>query len=334
MKAIDIAQFLSAEVSGDPEADVSGFAASATARPGDLSFTVSSDGVDSDASILLAPLDFSGAAGSGAIIRVPDPKLAFARVVPLLRNSGELKGIHPTAAIDEMADVAAAFVGAFAVVGENSRVGHSAVLHAGVRIGDNVSVGARTVLHPNCVIYDGVTIGENCVLHAGTVVGSDGFGYVKDESGRHVQFPQAGTVEIGDEVEIGANCTIDRGSLGVTRIGRGTKIDNLVHIAHNVTIGERVLIAGQSGIAGSSTIEDDVVIAGQVGISDHVTIKKGSVIGAKSAVFPNKIVRPGFHSGIPAQPIDKYKRQVSALRGLDGLRKAVAELKNRIEGRT
>jgi UDP-3-O-[3-hydroxymyristoyl] glucosamine N-acyltransferase len=330
MKAIDIAKFLSAKLTGDPEADVNGFSSSATAGKGDLTFTLSNESLETRASVLLAPSDFDGVSNTLAVIRVANPKLAFARAVPLLRKTSNLTGIHPTAVIAKSANIAAAFVGPFVSIGEHSSVGRDSIIGPGVRIGDGASIGERTVLHANTVMYDGVTIGNDCLIHAGTVIGSDGFGYVKDESGEHIQFPQAGSVEIGDNVEIGANCTIDRGSLGITRIGRGTKIDNLVHIAHNVSIGERVLIAGQSGIAGSSTIEDDVVIAGQVGISDHVTIRKGSVIGAKSAVFPNKIVRAGFHSGIPAQPIDRYKRQVSAMRGLDELRKQVAELMRRI----
>ena len=167
------------------------------------------------------------------------------------------------------------------------------------------------------------------MIHAGTVIGADGFGYVKDEAGEHQQFPQTGSVVIGDHVEIGANCTIDRGSLGETRIDDGTKIDNMVHVAHNVQIGKRVLIAAQTGIAGSCVIGDDVILGGQVGIGDHVTIQAGAAIGSKSGIFPHKIVRAGFWSGIPVQPNDEYIRGIASLRNLGKLRKDVDDLKKR-----
>lgn len=329
MKASEIAKILSAELRGDPAVEVNRIADLSSAASGDLSFTVSNTGLQTSASVVIVPANFAGES-SATLLKVKDPKLAFARVAEIVSPRRMPSGVHPNALIAEPDLVDAGFVGAFASIGIGSRVGGGSIIHAGVRIGERVSIGEQVILHPNCVIYDDVVIGNSCVIHAGTVIGSDGFGYVKDEDGQHLQFPQRGRVLVGDNVDIGANCTIDRGSLGTTRIGSGTKIDNLVHIAHNVQIGERVLIAGQSGIAGSSVIEDDVVIAGQVGISDHVTIRSGAAIGAKSAVYPNKIVRKGLWAGNPARPIDRFLRDSAAGRQLEMVRNEIEILKRKM----
>ncbi|MEQ1604800.1 MAG: UDP-3-O-(3-hydroxymyristoyl)glucosamine N-acyltransferase [Pyrinomonadaceae bacterium] len=326
MKTKEIAEFLSAQLVGDPDVDIVGVASLDTAAAGEISFSSKIEEFVTNASAVIVPTAFAANA-TCTLIKTANPKLAFARISRLLHPSGSLKGWSETADVAVNANVSASFIGAYVSIGERSQVGEGSEIHAGVRIGQNVSIGKGTIIHANCVIYDNAKIGSSCVIHAGTVIGSDGFGYVKCKNGEHLQFPQIGTVIIEDDVEIGANCCIDRGSLGETRIGEGTKIDNLVHIAHNVKIGERVLIAGQSGIAGSSVIEDDVVIAGQVGISDHVTIKAGAMIGAKSAVFPNKIVRSGFWSGIPVQRIEEYTKQTILIRNLEKLQDDVAELK-------
>jgi UDP-3-O-[3-hydroxymyristoyl] glucosamine N-acyltransferase len=183
-------------------------------------------------------------------------------------------------------------------------------------IGERVTLGAHTHLYPRVVIYPGCALGERVIVHAGAVLGSDGFGYVRDpESGEYIAFPQQGTLVIEDGVEIGANTTIDRGALGETRIGRGTKIDSLVQIAHNVTIGRNVVIAAQTGISGSSVIGDGAVIAGQVGIADHVRIGAGVILGAQCGVPSNKrIDGPGeLFWGTPARPIQHYLRELATL---------------------
>jgi UDP-3-O-[3-hydroxymyristoyl] glucosamine N-acyltransferase len=195
------------------------------------------------------------------------------------------------------------------------------------------------VIHPNVVLYDNVTLGDRVTLHASVVVGADGFGYVPDENNFRHKFPQIGTVVIEDDVEIGACTCIDRAALGRTRIGRATKIDNLVQIAHNVDIGERVVIAAQTGISGSTVIEDDAVIGGQVGFGDHARVEAGAIIGSKAGVLPGKIVRAGAVMwGVPVRPLDEYKRlnahfgrlpQMKA--ELDELRRRVAELTARLE---
>ncbi len=315
MKTKDIAEFLSAELAGDPDIEITGIASLDSARDGDVSFFSRTEEFSSSASAVIVPNSYERISPS-ALIKVEDPKLAFTLIARKLRPIVRPTGWDETAILPESDDIRASFIGPFVSIGAGTYVGESSYIHAGVKIGQNVTIKKCTVIHPNCVIYDNVEIGHDCVIHAGTVIGSDGFGYVKDVNGEHLQFPQAGSVVIGDKVEIGANCTIDRGSLGITEIGDGTKIDNLVHIAHNVKIGKRVLIAGQSGIAGSSVIEDGVVIAGQVGISDHVTIKSGAIIGAKSSVFPHKVIREGFWMGIPVEPIREYRKRIIQARRL------------------
>ncbi len=307
MKTKEIAEWLSAELVGDGDVEITGFAALDRARPGEISFSTEDRVVQTNASAVIVSPSAEGPADL-TLLRIDNPKLAFAQLAEVLSPPVSHHGRHPSAVISELSSVDAEYIGANVSIGDNCAIERGCQIHAGVRIGNGITIGENSIIHPNCVIYDGSVIGANSTIHAGTVLGSDGFGYVTHASG-HQRFPQAGTLVIEDNVEIGANCTIDRGSLGETRIGEGTKIDNLVHIAHNVVIGKRVLIAGQSGIAGSSTIEDDVVIAGQVGIADHVTVKSGAIIGAKSSVFPNKILRRGFWSGIPVEPVDQYRRK-------------------------
>src|SRR4029450_6060970 len=207
---------------------------------------------------------------------------------------------------------------------------------AGTVIGANVTIGDECVLHPNVVLYDGVSIGNRVILHAGVCIGADGFGYVRDQMGYH-KFPQVGTVVIEDDVEIGAHTCVDRAALGRTRIGRGTKLDNMVHVGHNCDIGEHVVIAAQTGISGSVVIEDDAVIGGQVGFGDHTRVQKGAIIGSKAGILPGKIVRPGVWWGIPVQPLDQYKRMNAFLNRLPEMRAdpqrlqtAIVELRHKV----
>jgi UDP-3-O-[3-hydroxymyristoyl] glucosamine N-acyltransferase len=331
MKTREIAELVGGELVGNGDAEISGVASLQAAGPTDLAFADGGSIPDEcSAGCLLVPAAHPTDAGFPHI-RVADPKFAFAvaasRIVPRVVR----RGWHPTAVVAGSADIRASFVGAFVSIGEGSCVGEEAEIGDGVRIGRNVSIGKHTVVHSNAVIHDNVRIGGECVIHAGAVIGADGFGYVRGAEG-YVQFPQIGRVVIEDRVEIGANTCIDRGALGETRIGEGTKIDNLVQIAHNVTIGKRVVIAALSGISGSSVIGDDCVLAGQVGIADHVRLMPGAVIGAKSSVFPGKVVRPGVWCGTPVQPIDDYKRQNALVKGLVRLREEVKELKRRLGG--
>jgi UDP-3-O-[3-hydroxymyristoyl] glucosamine N-acyltransferase len=218
-------------------------------------------------------------------------------------------------------------------IGAGSQVGAFCFLGRGVRIGESCR------LHPRVTVYAGTLLGDRVVAQAGAVLGSDGFGYVTDQ-GRHVKFPQVGALEIGDEVEIGANTTLDRGSLGVTRLGTQVKLDNLVHVAHNVEIGERTLIAAQTGIAGSSTIGSDVVIGGQVGIADRCRLEDGCMVGGQAGIFPGKIIRRGqVVWGTPARLIDRFKDQYGEMARLPELARRLQALEKsrgerRADGKT
>ena len=269
-----------------------------------------------------------------ALIEVAKPKLAFALIAGLLHPQKRREPfVHPSAAIAENADIAlTVFIGPHVAIGESTVVGSGTRIEAGVVIGDHVQIGSDCVLHPGVTLYDDLTIGDRVVLHAGVVVGADGFGFVRDgdETRGYHKFPQRGTVVIEDDVELGAHTCVDRAALGQTRIGRGTKLDNLVHVGHNCDIGERVVIAAQTGISGSVTIEDDVVIGGQVGFGDHIRVMSGAVIGSKAGVLPGKIVRPGVWWGIPIQPLDEYKRLNAHLARVPEMRAEIKELKRQL----
>jgi len=289
------------------------------------------------AGCILAPGDLVPA-GCNAILS-ESPKLDFARAAALLMPPAPATGSrHPSAVVSPDAEVAKDVdLGPNVVIEANSRIGRGCILHAGVVVGDGCALGAQCVLYPNVVLYPGVSLGNRVVLHAGVVVGSDGFGYVFDGQNQ-IKFPQAGGIILEDDVEIGANATLDRGSLGITRIGAGTKIDNLVQIAHNVHIGRAVVIAAQTGISGSTVIEDYAVIGGQVGLGDHARVQTGAVIGSKAGVLPGKIVRSGeVYWGVPVRPLREYKR-LNALFGrlpqmkadIDALKEAVRRLENEL----
>jgi UDP-3-O-[3-hydroxymyristoyl] glucosamine N-acyltransferase len=330
----EIAELVGGRLNGEGAAEIYRVASLETARQGEISFLEKAEftgqGAQTNASCLFVPENFTEELPC-SFIQIKNPKLAFAKIARKLHLPESKKGWHKTAIVSENSDVRASFIGAFVTIGENTQIGEATDIYEGVRIGNNVSVGKNTIIHPNCVIYDNVTIGHDCVIHAGTIVGADGFGFVRDGANGYVKFPQIGTVVIEDEVEIGANSCIDRGALGETRIGKGTKIDNLVQIAHNVTIGERVVIASQTGISGSTVIEDDCVIGGQVGFGDHARVLSGAIIGSKAGVLPGKIVRAGVWWGVPVQPLDEYKRQNALVKSLPRLREEIKELKKQIK---
>ena len=331
MRTREIAEFLSAELLGDGNVEITGVAALATATGAEIAFVEKADvEISSAAACLIVPINFAAKTTSPQI-RVKDPRLAFSIVAKKLKKYERRYFGKEHSIIAETADVRTVEIGAFVTVGDNSFIGEGCELGDGVRIGKNVIIKKFTVLHPNCVIYDNVQIGSHCVVHAGTVIGAEGFGYVRDENGEYHQFPQIGKVVIEDNVEIGANSCIDRGALGETRIGEGTKIDNLVQIAHNVQIGKRVVIAAQTGISGSTVIEDDCVIGGQVGMGDHARVQSGAIIGSQAGILPGKIVRPGVWWGTPVQPLDEYKRQNAHVKGLERLKAEVKELRKKLD---
>ncbi|HEY0427555.1 MAG TPA: UDP-3-O-(3-hydroxymyristoyl)glucosamine N-acyltransferase [Pyrinomonadaceae bacterium] len=331
MKLEKIAEIVGGKLNGAGDTEIFGVSAFENAEKDEISFLEKADFAENakitKASCLFVAENFDAALPC-AFIEVKNPKLAFAKTAEILypkkRRAGE---IHASAVIAESARIGKdVFIGAFVCVGENSEIGDAAQLLAGAKVGDAVKIGGRSTLHPNVFVEDGCIIGNDVVLHAGVVIGADGFGFVRDREG-YIKFPQIGTVVIEDNVEIGANSCVDRGALGETRIGEGTKIDNLVQIAHNVQIGKRVVIAAQTGISGSTVIEDDCVIGGQVGFGDHARVLSGAIIGSQAGVLPGKIVRAGVWWGTPVQPLDEYKRQNAHVKGIARLKEEVKELK-------
>ena len=273
--------------------------------------------IASDAAAIIAG-DFSANVSSRKPILISSqPRMAFARAAKLLHDSvAQGRGIHPSAIVSASVIGSNVDIGPHAIVGEQTKIGDSSTLGAGCVIGDGVEIGEHCRIDANVTIYAGTTLGNRVVVQAGAVLGSDGFGYVRDErTGRYEQFPQIGRLVIEDDVEIGANTTIDRGALDETRIRRGTKIDNLVHIGHNVQIGSDVVIAAQTGLSGSAVVEDNVIIGGQVGIADHVRIEEGAILGAQSGIPTSKIIRGKgvVFWGTPARPIREYLKELAFL---------------------
>jgi UDP-3-O-[3-hydroxymyristoyl] glucosamine N-acyltransferase len=330
----DLAAHVSGRVVGDGNVSILSVASLEIANEGEIAYVEDEKFFEAAKLSLASCLIVPGAAAIDfpCRIEVTKPKLAFALVAEVLHPQKRRDPlVDATAVIAPTADVAlTAFVGPHVAIGEKSRIGVGTQILAGVSIGDNVVVGRECVIHPNVVIYDNVTIGDRVILHAGAIIGADGFGYVRDEQSHH-KFPQIGTVIIEDDVELGANTCVDRGALGRTRIGRGTKLDNLVHVGHNCDIGDRVIIAGQTGISGSVIIEDDCIIGGQVGFGDHIRVQSGAVIGSKAGVLPGKIVRPGVWWGIPIQPLDEYKRLHAHVGRLPRMREELKELIERVK---
>jgi UDP-3-O-[3-hydroxymyristoyl] glucosamine N-acyltransferase len=256
-----------------------------------------------------------------AVLIVEHPKLAFARAARLFDDTGSEMSSHPvvhSAAVVHPTAVLAAGVSveACAVIQEKARLGVGTTVGSGSTIGAGVTVGEKCVFYSNVTIYPGTFIGNRVVVHAGAVLGSDGFGYVRDRTnGRYEKFPQVGRLVIEDDVEIGANATVDRGALDETRIRRGAKIDNLVHVGHNCEIGEDVVIAAQTGLSGSIVIENGAVLGGQVGIGEHARVGEGVMLGGQGGVLPNKILRGKGQAfwGTPAQPLRQYLKQLATL---------------------
>jgi UDP-3-O-[3-hydroxymyristoyl] glucosamine N-acyltransferase len=257
----------------------------------------------------------SGEFGGRCVIGVRNPKLAFARAAAwLLAEERDDAGIHPSAVIAPDARIGKNVkIGPLAVVDAGAIVGDGTIIEAGCYVGRSSRVGNDCVLHPKVVIYARVEIRDRVIVHSGAVIGADGFGFVKDGK-EHVKFPQVGTVIVEDDVEIGANTCIDRGSLETTSVRRGTKLDNLIQIAHNVEIGEHTVIAAQTGISGSSTLGSECVIGGQVGIGEHATLEDKTVIGGQGGVLNGKRVRGGeILWGTPVRPLKEFLLQQAYL---------------------
>lgn len=318
----EIAEFVGASLLGDPQVEVSGIASVRSAGPADLVFVESEKNLPQALASRAAAVisgDFASRSGvAKPLLIAVHPRLAFARAGAWLRSGQDSKaGIHESAVVDPSAKLAGSVrVEERAVIRKNAEIGEGTRIGAGCVVGPGVRIGCNCRVYPNVTIYPGTTLCDRVIVHAGSVLGSDGFGYVRDaDTGRYEKFPQIGQLEIEDDVEIGANCTVDRGALEVTRIRRGTKIDNLVHVGHNVDIGEDVVIAAQTGVSGSSVIENGVIVGGQVGIADHVRIEAGAILGAQSGIPSKKVIRGKgiVFWGTPARPIKEYLKELAAL---------------------
>ncbi len=282
--------------------------------------------VSSAAAVLVSPrIAAAVSPGTKPVLRVSQPRLAFARAAVLLRGTPGSSFIHPTAAIAPGAVIAPdVSIGAHASIEEGATIGADTIIGSGAVIGPGVRVGNHCRIYPRVVLYTGTSLGDRVVIHAGAVLGADGFGYVRDQtSGEYTQFPQQGTLVIEDDVEVGANTTIDRGALEETRIGRGTKLDNLIHIGHNCTIGRNVVIAAQTGISGSSVVGDGAILGGQVGMGDHAMIGPGVIVGGQGGILPQKkLLGPGIvFWGTPAKPVRQYLKELAVLSRLTASRK-------------
>jgi UDP-3-O-[3-hydroxymyristoyl] glucosamine N-acyltransferase len=327
----EIAKHLGGDVVGDPSVVVQRFAPADRAQPGDLTFA--------ENEIFFARAEQSAASAiivdgpvtsQKTLIRVPSARIAFAKVLPLFFPEPTFEpGIHPSAVIAPTAKVdPTAHIGPYCVVSDGANIGPRSVLLAQVFVGVECVIGEDARLYPHVALYAKTTVGNRVRIHAGSVIGSDGFGYVQD-GGIHRKVPQIGNVMIHDDVEIGANVTVDRGALGPTVIGRGSKIDNLVQIAHNVNIGEHCIVVSQVGISGSTRLGNYVVLAGQVGLAGHLKIGNRVTVAAQSGVMHN-IPDGEKWFGYPAQPDRKMKRQLIASQQLPELIRRVAELEKRL----
>jgi UDP-3-O-[3-hydroxymyristoyl] glucosamine N-acyltransferase len=337
MRVEDIARHLNTAFEGTGDLDITGAAPLQEAGPGDIAFVqnrkAAMQSEQSAAGCLLVANDFPA---GRTLIRVADPRAGFAAIIGLLYPPpAVVPGIHPTAVVAPDAEVAyTASIGAHSIVGSGARIGERTSIGAGCTLGDSVHIGADSLLHARVTIYGNVRIGDRAVLHSGCVLGADGFGFVRGSDGSYQKFPQIGRVEIGDDVEIGANSCVDRAALGVTRIGDGVKLDNLVHIAHNCKIGRHVVIAAQTGLSGGVVVEDYAVIGGQVGIGDKARIESGAVLGSGCGILTSKIVRKGqVVWGTPARPLREHLEQLANLARLPQLRKQVDEIEKRLPGR-
>ena len=314
----ELAECLGLPLRGNPARHVGSAATLEDAGPDQLAFVGGPKYFEaatrSGAGCIIGPSEYTGSSDQSIIVS-PQPRAHFAQALGLLYPSRAVcPGVHPSAVIEAGAHVdPGAEIGAFVIVGEGARIGAQARIGAGSTIGPGAGIGPDCLLHPRVSIYARVTVGARCVIHSGAVIGADGFGFEMAGGAWH-KVPQVGTVTIGDDVEIGANCCIDRSTLGATVIGDGTKLDNMVHIGHNCRIGRHVVIAAQTGLAGGVSIGDYAVVGGQVGVGDKARIESKSVIGSGAGILTSKIVRAGEPVwGTPARPLRQYLEQLATL---------------------
>ena len=326
LTAGELAAQLGLPLRGDAGRLLTGAATLEDAGPGDVAFAGGPKYFEaaarSAAGCIIATPEFAGADGQ-TIIESPQPRAHFAQALALLYPShGICAGVHPSAVIEEGARIdPTAEVGPFVTIGRNARVGARTRIGAGSTIGAGTEIGDDCVVHPRVSVYERITIGARCLIHSGAVIGADGFGFEMAGCTWN-KVPQVGTIRIGDDVEIGANSCIDRATLGVTVIGDGTKLDNMVHIGHNCRIGKHVVIAAQTGLAGGVSIGDYAVVGGQVGVGDKARIESKAIIGSGAGILTSKIVRAGEPVwGTPARPLRQYLEQLATLARLSKRRR-------------
>jgi len=309
--AAELARAIGAALEGDGSTELTGVAAPERASSSELIFVDAAKHVEraaaSAAHCVIVPETIS--IPGKTLLRAKEAKVAFAKAAGLLRELPVIaNGVHPTAVIAPLAKISpTAGIGPYVVIGEDAHIGENTQIGAHGVIGSGCWVGDDCRIHPRVTLYANIRVGNRVEIHAGAVLGADGFGYAFGE-GKHWKFPQTGIIEIADDVEIGANTTIDRGSLDDTRISEGVKLDNLVHVGHNVKIGAHTVVAAQTGISGSSVLGHHVIVGGQVGIADHCTLEDHSVAGAQAGIPTGKTIRSGqVVWGTPARPLDKFK---------------------------
>jgi UDP-3-O-[3-hydroxymyristoyl] glucosamine N-acyltransferase len=333
VKLRQLAERLECRLDGDGDLDVTRVAGIQDAQPGDVTFLANSkyEKALSTTNASAVILKEGAPAAPCAMLRAADPYLAFARAVRLFNPES-----RPAPGVDRLAAVAMdvrlgaeVSIGPFAVIGEGAIIGDRTVIHANVTIGPGSRLGSDCVIHSNVAIRERCAIGDRVILQNGVVVGSDGYGFARRGDGTHEKIPQVATVVIEDDVEIGANSAVDRPAIGETRIKSGTKIDNLVHIAHGVTVGHNVLMAAQVGIAGSTDVEDDVVFGGQVGVVGHLTIGRGAVLGAQAGVT-NSIDAGAFVAGYPAIDTRVWRKGSVVFKRLPELKSRIEQLEEQV----
>lgn len=331
----ELADFVKGNLVGDGDIEISGIAGIQEAKGGDISFLANPKYVSkvntTAASAVVVPLEISDV--NKPVIKVKDPYLSFAKIMTLFVNDDAnlSLGVHETAAVGKNVEIAKGVsIGAYSVIGDGVSIGENTVIYPHVYIGNKTRVGANSLVYSMVSIREKIELGNGVIIHPGAVIGSDGFGFAGTPEGKSFKIPQLGKVVVGDDVEIGANVTIDRGTMGATKIGKGTKIDNLVHIAHNVQIGENCLILGQAGISGSTKIGNNVIIAGQAGIVGHISIGDRAKIGAQAGVT-RSIPAGEVVSGYPARPHREALRIDAQIHKLPDLIKKVQALEDKIK---
>lgn len=331
----ELAQICGGIADGEIDRLISGANTLEGAAPNDLAFAANKKALEaaakSNAGCLLVPAEYERS-GNQSIIRVKEPRKAFALALSALYPPKRFDGfVHPAAVVAGDSKIAAdCYIGAYSIIGGGSEIAANSYIGSGCNIGESVYIGPGSVIHPNVGIYDHVRIGARAIVHSGCVIGADGFGFTFTGD-RYEKFPQVGTVEIGDDVEIGANCCIDRAALGVTRIGDGTKLDNLVHVGHNCTIGKHVVVAAQTGFSGSVSVGDFAVIGGQAGIGEKAQIEAKAIVGGKAGILTAQRVRAGEPVwGIPARPLRKHLKNLAYVNKLPELSEQLDEVRQQI----